>query len=57
MTFYRNAQYMMNDVIWTYEGIDRGEHVFTAFEGYISWKVPPHLLSKYTFVRIDNENI
>lgn len=57
MTFYRNAQYMMNDVIWTYKGTDRGEHIFTAFDGYISWKVPPHLLSKYTFVRIDNENI
>ena len=39
--------------LWTYKGIDVGEHVFTMAEGKISWKIPPHLLKYYKIVEED----
>jgi len=40
--------------LWTYKGIDVGEHVFTMAEGKISWKIPPHLLKFYKIVEDEN---
>jgi hypothetical protein len=36
--------------LWTYEGIDVGEHVFTMAEGKVSWKIAPHFLKFYKIV-------
>jgi len=40
--------------VWTYEGVDVGEHVFTMAEGKVSWKIPPHLLKFYKIVEDEN---
>ena len=40
--------------LWVYHVTDRGEHHFTMAEGKISWKVPPHLLKEYKFVKNEN---
>lgn len=40
--------------LWTYKGIDVGEHVFTMAKGKISWKIPPHLLKFYKIVEDEN---
>ena len=40
--------------LWTYEGVDAGEHVFTMAEGKISWKIAPHFLKYYKIVEDEN---